>query len=90
MMSGGWDSRTLLAAALAANANDLKCYTHGDEDSRELRNVRRLCEMSSVPLVSNVIDDSTISQELLLGTFPRVENAVFPHWHRAGTVLSAG
>lgn len=86
MMSGGWDSRTLLAGAAAAE-REVTCYSHGDTESRELRIVERACRAAGVPLQLEPIDDRVLNLDLLQRGFDRVENVVFPHWHRAGSVL---
>jgi hypothetical protein len=88
MMSGGWDSRTLLAAASDDQGVDVECYTHGDLDSREHGIVRSLCAISDVPLHAEPIDDSVLDLAHLHASFDRIENVVFPHWHRAGRLIA--
>lgn len=87
MMSGGWDSRTLLAG-LEKRSNDLLCYSHGDIESRELTLVQRLCAAAGTRCWLEPIDDRVLDPDLLLPSFDLTENVVFPHWHRAGAVLA--
>lgn len=89
MMSAGWDSRTLLAGYRASENANLRCYSHGDTASRELRIVERLCRSERVPCQLEPIDGSVLDLDLLRRAFDRTENVVFPHWHRAGILLSA-
>jgi hypothetical protein len=86
MMSGGWDSRTLLGAAAAVGSRP-DCYCHGDLHSRELRIVEALCEASGVSCHLEPIDDRVLDPAQLARGFSATENVVFPHWHRAGQVL---
>ena len=90
MMSGGWDSRTLLAA-LSAAGSFCSGYTHGDGHSRELMLVRRLASSRGVALQQEEIDARCLSQAAVLGAFDRVESSSFPHWVRAGQrILDSG
>ena len=88
MMSGGWDSRTLLAGASAVGVEP-RCYSHGDLRSRELALVERICRETGRPCHLEPIDAEVLDPEVLRSSFSRTENVVFPHWHRAGTVLKA-
>lgn len=89
MMSAGWDSRTLLGAARGGGAAaELSCYCHGDVRSRELELVERICRGEGVPSFIEPIDDRVWDPEALQRGFARVENVVFPHWHRAGRLLA--
>jgi hypothetical protein len=89
MISGGWDSRTLLAAAAQhVPSTRLLGYSHGDLASRELRIAGRVCQSLSVPFRAEPIDDATFDLEPLQRGFARTENVTFPHWHRAGALLS--
>ena len=87
MMSGGWDSRTLLGV-LQESDRITTSYSHGDTASRELAIVRRLSGAASVSCHLEPIDDRVLDPQLLRKGFKRTENVVFPHWHRAGSVLS--
>jgi hypothetical protein len=87
MMSGGWDSRTLLAAMDAAGSG-IMCYSHGDTASRELRLVRRLSDTVGVRCRLEPIDDRALDPDHLRRGFERTENVIFPHWHRAGQLLA--
>ncbi len=88
MMSGGWDSRTLLAASLPTGRK-LRCYSHGDVQSRELSLVRTLCESTGTALVIEPLDERMFDEGLLDDGFDRTESLSFPHWHLAGRELAA-
>jgi len=88
MLSGGWDSRTLLAALLDCSVRPV-CYVHGDIESRELSLVRRIAGDAGLEIVAERIDDRCLDLDWLLRRFPRTENLVFPHWHRASEVLGS-
>lgn len=88
MLSGGWDSRTLLAALCAHAPGDLMCYSHGDPDSRELKIAARLASACSADWRWEPIDSRVLDLQDLQQGFRRVENVVFPHWHRAGRLLA--
>ena len=91
MVSGGWDSRTLLAAATAQTPpEELLGYSHGDADGRELRIAKRVCESANVPFRSEPIDDRAFDLELLNRGVERTEDITFPYWHRAGEILAQG
>lgn len=87
MLSAGWDSRTLLAAATATDI-PLRCFSHGDTAGRELRIAQSLARSVQVPCHLELIDDRVLEPGLLERGFHRTENVVFPHWHRAGRVLA--
>ena len=87
MMSGGWDSRTLLGRASASGLG-LLCYSHGDTRSRELRIVRKLCRVADQPYQLEPIDERILDPALLTRGFERTETAIFPHWLRAGGLLA--
>ncbi len=90
MMSGGWDSRTLLAAMREYVSPDrLLAYSHGDPSSYELRLGERICRASGIKFRQEPINDDAYDLELLQRGFDRVENVVFPEWHRAGALLAA-
>ena len=89
MMSGGWDSRTLLAATKRhLGLDNLIAYTHGDLLSRELRITERICQSSGVRFHKEAIDNAVLDPEQLRRRFDRAETVVFPEWHRAGQVLA--
>ena len=88
MMSGGWDSRALLAACLANPKLALSCYSHGDLQSREVGLVKQICRDSNIAFHGEPLDDGLYDVSKLQRGFARVENVVFPHWHRAGLVLA--
>lgn len=83
MMSGGWDSRTLLAGALE-NKCEFFLYNHGDMHSREARIVNAISNNFGLKLISREIDAAMYAVEKLNEYFLRYENLVFPHWHAAG------
>lgn len=86
MMSGGWDSRTLLGRANSSD-RELFCYSHGDRKSRELRIVRKLCGAADQPYQLEPIDDRILDPDRLVQGFERMESVSFPHWLRAGELL---
>lgn len=88
MMSGGWDSRTLLALLqhLVPSARIL-CYSHGDTDSRELELVRELSDQAGVECTVRPIDGSVWDPDILEPRFAQTENVCFPSWHAAGRRL---
>lgn len=89
MLSAGWDSRTLLAAALSGTrANKILAYTHGDAQSRELRLAKKLAAISGVAFVERNIDDRTYDLDCLGTAFRRVGSVQFPHWYSAGKYLA--
>ena len=90
MMSGGWDSRTLVAALHQyLGPIDLMGYSHGDLQSRELRLAERVCEAVGIDFHAEPLTNDIYQIEALQHSFRRTENIVFPHWHRAGVVLAS-
>lgn len=83
MMSGGWDSRTLLAAATSGGRR-IGCYSHGDIQSRELGLVSKLCGVAGVTPQLHAIDDTIFRSSLLDVGLSRTESLSFPHWLLAG------
>src|SRR5262249_10251889 len=89
MMSGGWDSRTLFAAMLGELGPErLLAYTHGDLQSREVGLVADICRWAGVALRREPLGDVLYDLDALERGCGRTENVMFPHWHRAGTVLA--
>ncbi|NMH61502.1 asparagine synthase-related protein [Alteromonas ponticola] len=81
MMSGGWDSRLLLAA-LEKRRPEL--YTHGDLHSREIAIVRDIAQLCGLPLVERAFDPSGFDSNLFRQYLARNESAMFTHWDAAG------
>jgi Asparagine synthase len=89
MMSGGWDSRTLLAAIKQyLGSKELIGYTHGDVLSRELALTDRICRSAAIRLHQEPLTNAGLSPSALRSGFDRVENALFPEWYRAGQLLT--
>jgi hypothetical protein len=89
MMSGGWDSRTMLAAIKTyVDPRRLTAYTHGDVLSAELALTGRMCRRASVALHQEPLTNTTLKPISLQREFHRVETVLFPEWHRAGEVLA--
>lgn len=85
MMSGGWDSRTLLGALRDAVPSDrILCYSHGQTDSRELGLVRDIAAQAGVESLLRPIDGSVWDPAVLESRFAKTENVCFPSWHAAG------
>lgn len=87
MMSGGWDSRTLLAACPPDHSQPLG-FCHGDLDSRELAIAGRVCDRAGVSKRQMEIDGAFLDPSLLNDLFAKVELTIFPYWYRSGQFLS--
>lgn len=91
MLSAGWDSRTLLAAALESRGvADLVGVSHGDPAGRELRIVEALCERHEVECMLNRIEESDFDPEYLRHTHGLCGTAQFPYWRTSSRMLSQG
>jgi len=91
MMSGGWDSRTLLARAATLSAvENLLAYSHGDPVSRETHIARQLSYESGIAFHQEPIDHRCYDLQLIRQDFECEEHIVFPHWHRAGRIAASG
>lgn len=91
MMSGGWDSRTLLAACADAGPGGrapVLGYSHGDVEGRELGLVRRLCDEVGAPCHLEPIDDRIFDVPRLRRDFAKTGTSVFPHWQWSGHALA--
>ncbi len=89
MMSGGWDSRLLLCAMLEQLGNyNVVAYTWGDSRSHELQVARQICQATGVNYIVEPLDDTLYEPGFLERTFNRVENVLFPQYHRASEQLS--
>ncbi|ROQ42900.1 hypothetical protein EDB94_3116 [Marinobacter sp. 3-2] len=85
MMSGGWDSRLLLAAL---GREKLNLYTHGNLASREIAIVRDIAAECHLPLIERNFSQSDFNVcqfELFLD---KNESAMFTHWNNAGVVAN--
>jgi len=90
MMSGGWDSRTLLARSVASSPPaKLMAYSHGDPRSREIRLAQQLSGAAGIAFHQEPIDGRCYDLSALQTGFDREEHLVFPHWHRAGRLAAA-
>ena len=89
MMSGGWDSRTVLAAMSAClPATKISAYYHGDLRSREMRLASRICQVVGVPFHAEPLDAKLFDLDFLKQCFDSIETTIFPEWYRAGRLLS--
>ena len=91
MMSGGWDSRTLLGAlASCFPAKQIRTYSHGDINSRELKIVRRLS--ASIDCLSRLepLQPDSFSASAVHDLIRTVGDGYFPHWFRSGQILKRG
>jgi len=89
MMSGGWDSRTLLAAALErGGVRSIATYSHGDPFSRELELVRAMSQDAGIPCRIEPIAETSFEPEILAARYARTEAIQFPQWHHAAALLA--
>lgn len=90
MMSGGWDSRVLLAAMVEVlGRSNVVAYTHGDVRSREISLVRKLCASVGVECFENSIDNDVFSLNFLECLFDQTENVLDPAWYFAAARLKS-
>jgi asparagine synthetase B (glutamine-hydrolysing) len=91
MMSGGWDSRVLLAAYLETRGRQrVTTFAHGDPRNSELRIVRHIADGTGlthveVPLGNDALGDAGVHDDL----FDRAECLLFPYWRLAAQQLRA-
>ncbi len=92
MMSAGWDSRTLLAAALASGSTaGLVLYNHGDMESREAAIVKQIAAATGIRLISRPLGSESFTPGRLAEVFDRTESVMSPSWFDAGLeAVSAG
>ena len=89
MVSGGWDSRLLLAGMREhIDSTKLQGYSHGDINGRELSIVKQVFEALGMNLHLEPLESSMYDLETLQKGFDRVESVVHAFWHRAGVRLS--
>jgi hypothetical protein len=89
MMSGGWDSRTVLAAETKyLGAENVFAYSHGGKDSLEGKIARDICCSLGVKFHFEPLSAALFDLNLLKSGFKRTETVMFPEWHRAGMLLS--
>lgn len=90
MMSGGWDSRTLLAAAETyLGAENLLAYCHGGKDSFERKIAQDVCQMLGIKFHYEPLTPALFDLALLKQGFNCTETVLFPEWHRAALILSS-
>ena len=90
MMSGGWDSRLLLAGLLhLVRPAKMKAYVYGDIRSREIKLVKKICESASVKCFVDNYGKEIFDTNLLQQGFNRSELIIFPYWYRAGVRLAS-
>lgn len=88
MVSGGWDSRTLLAAAKNyLSVENLLAYCHGGKDSFEGKIAQDVSQMLGIKFHYEPLSEELFRPEILKRGFERVETVVFPEWHRAGLLM---
>ena len=89
MMSGGWDSRTLLAAAgKVLGTENLFAYYHGGQDSSERKITSEICHSLGVRFHHEPLSLASFDLDVLRKGFNRTETVVYPEWHRAAQLLS--
>ena len=91
MMSGGWDSRTLLGALTATGVNSarLLAYSHGDVRSRELRLVSQLAKTVRCEYLLEPIAPESFLTASLQGVLQATGDAFFPYWSQSGNLLAS-
>jgi hypothetical protein len=89
MLSAGWDSRTLLAAAASCrDRSRLQGLSHGDTESRELRIVAGLCDEEEVKCSLRPIGPDEFAPSYLRSTHRRCGTAQFPYWRESARALA--
>lgn len=89
MMSAGWDSRTLVGAAIQQGPRPPPAFfSHGDTEGRELGIVVDLAELAGTAVITAPIGPDAFDPDLLDRHFGRIESAVFPHWIRSSEILA--
>lgn len=89
MASGGWDSKLLLAVMRKyLSSKNVFVYSHGDPEGRELSIVRRLLERCNIEFHLENLDEQIYQLDRIQRHFNSTENFLFPHWYRAGHLLS--
>ncbi|MBL8053119.1 MAG: hypothetical protein JNK03_07085 [Nitrospira sp.] len=90
LMSGGWDSRTVLAAATqVVDAKNILAYYHGGQISFEKKVTTEVCHSLGVKFHHELLREELFDIDALKMGFDRTETVFFSAWHRAGLVLSA-
>jgi len=89
LMSGGWDSRTVLAAATQiVDSRKLLAYYHGGQVSFEKKVTAEVCHSLEVKFHHELLSDRLFDLDVLKMGFSRTETVFFSAWHRAALVLS--
>lgn len=81
MMSGGWDSRLLLAVL---EHKKPVLYTHGNLESRESAIVRDIAAVCGLPVIEHSFDRADFEVDLFSNYLCKNESAMFAHWYPAG------
>ncbi len=81
MMSGGWDSRLLLAVL---SEKKPRLYTHGDLNSREIAIVKDIASLSGLPLIEKSFSKAHLAKTAFESYLHDTESAMFTHWNQAG------
>lgn len=94
MMSGGWDTRTLLAGLNELKAGSLSTkkfegFSHGDPGSRELTLAAKLCEKVGLHHRTRRIDTRDFCPDTMSRNFKKTGTALFPQWHISGHALAS-
>jgi asparagine synthetase B (glutamine-hydrolysing) len=90
MMSGGWDSRTLLAAVRSyLGSENLLAYYHGGKESLEGKIARDISQSLGVKFHYEPLSEALFDLDALKIGFSRTETVYFPAWHHAARVLSS-
>ena len=82
MMSGGWDSRVILAALLALQESPgTTLHFHGDLQSREAAIVKRIASDHDLALSTLAIQPEHLELESLRNYFQHFPSLSFPWWN---------
>ena len=86
MMSGGWDSRLLLAAIMAAGKKaETRLHFHGDIESREAGIVKAMASECEMPLHLARLSSEFYAPDKLAEAFGAYESVSYPYWHAVRT-----
>lgn len=84
MLSGGWDSRTILAGVMGARKqSSIRAYSHGLTQGREVQIAKLLSERAGVRHVARAVGGDAFSPNLAGAILDETDTFLFPHWWSA-------